>query len=305
MASHKNDRLLARTVEGSVNHYHGQRVACTAADRGLAERLGGHAYNILSNTDQHEIYFRDQRPVEHFVDQKGRHTVHFFGARRRKYPGDERDLMSSSLRHPGDPPGQSGRAERRVATQLAQMENSQSYSGFQRRCHEFFGPAPPKKFNVHNARYANEAEKLRPRITTKDQWQQRRGEVMTHSHSAPSVSILDPAASLTRALREDPRKEASQRQLESANVAPRNVGNLLATSMDSTALGRSISEGQRHCSVNRVENADFAVSRKNNHFSSHDKLTRADPFYMAPRIGITNNSVKYDIISNERRWFKY
>mmetsp|Transcript_50065 Transcript_50065/g.144195 ORF Transcript_50065/g.144195 Transcript_50065/m.144195 type:complete len:305 (-) Transcript_50065:103-1017(-) len=304
MASAKNDRLLARTVEGSVNYYQGHKVKCTAADRGLAERLGGQGYNILNNSDQHEVYFRDLRPTEHIVDDKGRQTRHFFGARRRKFGGDERGLMAMSMQHP-DHPRQDSRADRRTQTQLAQMENMQSYDGFQRRCHEFFGPVPPKKFQVHNARYANEAEKLRPRITTKDQWQQRRGEAMAHSHTAPSLSIADPAASLARAVREDPRKEASQRQLESANVAPRNVGNLLATAMDRTALGRSISESQRHCSVNRVENADFSVSRKNNHFSSGDRLTRADPFYMAPAIGITNNSVKYDIISNERRWFKY
>jgi len=40
-------------------------------------------------------------------------------------------------------------------------------------------------------------------------------------------------------------------------------------------------------------------------FSSQDKLTRADPFFMRPRLGQTMNSVKYDIINNERRWFKY
>jgi len=55
----------------------------------------------------------------------------------------------------------------------------------------------------------------------------------------------------------------------------------------------------------RLENHDFAVARKNNHFSSQDKLTRADPYFMRPRLGITNNSVKYDIVNNERTWFKY
>ena len=60
------------------------------------------------------------------------------------------------------------------------------------------------------------------------------------------------------------------------------------------------------------------ITRQNNHYSSQDKLTRADPFYMRPRVGgslllffssgysdsfgvgDTLNSVKYDIITNQR-----
>jgi len=78
-----------------------------------------------------------------------------------------------------------------------------------------------------------------------------------------------------------------------------------ANSLDATAAGRQHAAAQQHLSVHRLENHDFGVTKKNNHFSSHDKLTRSDPYYMRPRLATTNNSVKYDILSNERKWFKY
>mmetsp|Transcript_127396 Transcript_127396/g.318030 ORF Transcript_127396/g.318030 Transcript_127396/m.318030 type:complete len:307 (+) Transcript_127396:104-1024(+) len=306
MASEKNDALRARTVEGSVNFYQNHKCKGTAADRGLAERLSGCEYNIISNSDQHEVYLRDLRRSDHIVDGKGRHTAHFFGARRRKFSGDERGMISETMRHPEPHPRENVRAQRRLETQLAQLENHSSYAGFQQRTQGTFSQAPPvKKYHVHNARYANEVEKLQPSITSKGAWLERRGEIVTHSKSAPSLSIADPASSLSRAVREDIRKDVSQRQLESAHVAPRMTANTLSASMDAVPLGQHIANKQRSCSVNRVENHDFGITRKNNHFSSQDKLTRADPFYMRPREGITNNSVKYDIVSNERRWFKY
>merc|ERR1719335_1899093 len=128
---------------------------------------------------------------------------------------------------------------------------------------------------------------------------------MVHTISCPSLSLADPAGSLERAVQMDTRKETSQRQTESAHFAPWMSANTYATSMDNHENGRRMAATHEHCSVNRVENHDFGITRKNNHYSSADKLTRADAMYMRPRLATTNNSVKYDIISNERKWFKY
>lgn len=307
MASRKNDLMLDRTVEGPINYYDYQKCHGTATDKGLASRLGGHNYNIINNQDKDECYFGELRHDTHFLDKKGRHTVHFCGERRRKFEGDERNLVGKCIRAPVAHPREGAVAQRRLEMSLAQIENSTDYGGFQQRCQaSLFPSSPAKRYSVHNKRYANEAEKLRPKVlSTKNDWMQRRGESLTRSISAPSVCLKDPARSLAQAVHEDARKEATQRQTESAHFAPWATANSYSATMDSNAHGRAHHSAHRNCSVNRIENHDFGVTRKNNHYSSNDKLTRSDPFFMRPRQSITNNSVKYDLISNERKWFKY
>mmetsp|Transcript_38062 Transcript_38062/g.104743 ORF Transcript_38062/g.104743 Transcript_38062/m.104743 type:complete len:307 (+) Transcript_38062:77-997(+) len=306
MASARNDALVDRTVEGSVNYYENHKIKATATEKGLAARLGGHRWNIINNTDRDEIYFRDMRNDDHYLDAKGRHTVHFLNERRRKFVKDERNLVKDGLTMPADHPRTQAGGQHRLEMQLAQMENPQSWRGFQNRCKDSLFPGVPRKeHSINNRRYSNEAEKLRPKAATKEEWRSRRGEVLSHAVSCPSLDLADPCSSLSRAVREDTRKEATQRQTESAHFAPWQTLHTYANSLENTAAGRQHAASQQYCSVNRVENHDFGVARKNNHYSSKDKLTRGDPFYMRPRLAGTNNSVKYDIISNERRWFKY
>mmetsp|Transcript_65602 Transcript_65602/g.137129 ORF Transcript_65602/g.137129 Transcript_65602/m.137129 type:complete len:307 (+) Transcript_65602:111-1031(+) len=306
MASKRNDALNERTVEGSVNFYANQRCKGTAADRGLAERLSGCNYNIINNSDEHEIYLRHLRRSDHFVDSKGRHTEHFMGARRRKFAGDDRGIINACFTQPEPHLRQAAQDRHRRELQVAQISHSGSYRDFQKATSRgsFFGAAN-KPDNINNARYAYEAEAVRPKSTTKAEFLGRRGEVLTHAVSAPSLSLTAPEVSLARAMREDIRKDASHRQLDSVHVAPRISCHTYTHSMERFPAGREIEASRRLCSVNRLENYDFGITRKNNHFSSQDKLTRADPFYMRPKLGTTNPSVKYDIISNERRWFKY
>mmetsp|Transcript_118919 Transcript_118919/g.371840 ORF Transcript_118919/g.371840 Transcript_118919/m.371840 type:complete len:307 (-) Transcript_118919:60-980(-) len=306
MASAKNDALQVRTVEGSLNYYDNHRSCGTACDKAIAANVGGHNYNIITNSDQHEIYLTSLRHGDHCVDQKGRHTRDFFGSRRRKFATDERGLITETMRHPGAHPREHALAQRRAEIQLAQMENSQSYRGFQNRSQASLVPSDaPKRYSINNKRYANEAEKLRPQVSQKAAWLQRRGEVLPHCMSAPSLKHSDPVGSLDQAIHDDARKEATQRQTESAHFAPWQAANTYSSSMDSTSQGKQMVAGQRHTSVTRLENHDFAVARKNNHYSSEDKLTRSDPFFMRPRLSVSNNSVKYDIVNNERRWFRY
>lgn len=305
MASAKNDALITRTVEGSVNYYDNHKGKGTAADKGLAARLGGCSYNILNNSHADEIYFPQLRTKEHFVDEKNRATKHMFGPRRRHFAPDERGGMADSLRHPLPHPRDEAVQQRRTETQLAQMENVHSWSNFQDRTQDFFGRSPERRRTVSNKLYANEVGKLNPRFTGRQEWRSRRGETMSRTLSAPSVELSDPRGSLARAVREDARKEASQRQTESAQFAPWMNASTLANSIDATPAGRAHCAAQQYCSINRLENYDISVTRKNNHYSAQDKMTRADPYYLPPRESMTNNSVKYDIISNERRWFKY
>jgi len=292
MASRKNDLMLEKTVEGPLNYYDGHRACGTAADKGLAARLGGHCYNIVNNADKDEIYFKDMRHDDHFLDKKGRHTIHMFGDRRRKFAIDERNLVGNCMRAPDCHPREDALAQRRLELQLAQMENPQSYGQFNERIQaHVHPPGAKKKFHVHNQKYANEVDKLRPRREEKAAWLSRRGEPMTRSTSAPSIAVTEPHVSLARAIHTDARKEASQRQTESAHFAPWNAANSYAQTMETHPVGRRHFSEQKLCSVNRLENHDSHITRKNNHYSSIDKLTRSDPFFMRPRHSITNNSV--------------
>ena len=64
-------------------------------------------------------------------------------------------------------------------------------------------------------------------------------------------------------------------------------------------------------SKQRLPDYDFSVTRKNNNYSGYgdynggNKLTRGCPFYQRPRLGISNNSVKYNIVTNEVNDFRY
>jgi len=305
MATYKNDALLKRNIEGSFNYYDWHKGIGTAGDKGIASRLGGHSYNIISGQDRHEIYMPELRHNEHFVDKKGRHTAHFFGPRRRKFEQDERKLVPDCFTMQADHPREQIVADMRTQKGLAQLENPQSFKAYKERTESMFGTPAPKRHTINDKRYANEIEKFNPKLTSRSQWEQRRGDVMTLSASAPNLSLVNPAQSLGRAVRADARKEASQRLTESAHFAPWQSANTYGVSLEATGAGREHAAAQTHLSVARLENHDFGITRKNNHYSSQDKLTRSDPFFMKPRSGITNNSVKYNLVSNERLWFKY
>jgi hypothetical protein len=59
----------------------------------------------------------------------------------------------------------------------------------------------------------------------------------------------------------------------------------------------------RHQSMQRLSNADFSITRNNNHFSGDCKLTRNDHFFARPAFKYNQPSVTYHIITNERRDF--
>mmetsp|Transcript_3133 Transcript_3133/g.7058 ORF Transcript_3133/g.7058 Transcript_3133/m.7058 type:complete len:307 (+) Transcript_3133:69-989(+) len=306
MASKLNDSLRRRTVEGPFNYYDGNPPGCaTALDKGLAARMGGHNYNIITNDDKDEIYFRNLRHGDHFIDSKNRSTKHFMGERKRKFKADPRCLVKEFLTGPDDHPREHEVEQRRKEIQLAQIENRGSWKDFKRRAESLMTQSEPKRYSIEPRHHAYEVEKLRPKITAKADWNQRRGEPLNRSATAPSLDLTNPAGSLRRAVEADARKEASQRISESAHFAPWVAMNTYASSIDATDLGKQHAAAQRNLSLSRLEPHDFAVTKKNNHFSAMDRLTRADPYFMPPRHSQNNSGVKYDIISNQRRWFRY
>jgi len=92
---------------------------------------------------------------------------------------------------------------------------------------------------------------------------------------------------------------------ESANFAKSRAANTYSQSVFFTPDGNMLTDQQQFKSRRRIPDYDFSVTRKNNNYSNCNKLTRSDPFYMRPRLATTNNSVKYNILTNQVRPFKY
>mmetsp|Transcript_68678 Transcript_68678/g.149476 ORF Transcript_68678/g.149476 Transcript_68678/m.149476 type:complete len:307 (-) Transcript_68678:320-1240(-) len=302
MASRRNDALQERSVVGTVNYYDDHRGCGTAADKGLAARLGGHNYNIISNDARHEIYFPELRNGDHFLDSKGRHTAHLFGPRQRRFAGDERGLMWECISAPDAHPREGAQWRFRTEVQLAQMENSGSYRAFR----EQLGDAPPLRRSIDSRGPRGQMPKSKPGqlgVTGREEWLCRSLNSITSTASEPDLREQEPPWNVSAVSAVSQR--LSQRLTESAHPAHSRAVSSYAASMGSTALGRRLAADQRFCSLDRLENHDFSVARKNNHYSSQDRLTRSDPFFMRPRLGNTNNSVKYNIINNERRWYRY
>jgi hypothetical protein len=186
---------------------------------------------------------------------------------------------------------------------MSQIENHQDFAAFQRRRLDFRPPTGDKRYTINNRQYANAVDKFHPQIMSKEQFLAERPGALRRSASVPTM--YQTASALHDEIDRDARKSAAQRQTESANFASCRTANTYQASIDSTVQGQELSAKQRHASVNRLENHDFAITKKNNHFSGKDKLTRTDAYYMRPRLGQTNNSVKYNIINNERRFYRY
>lgn len=287
--------MMSMTSDGAVNLYDCGRSSGTAVEKGMAARMGGHTWNPITGNGNHEIYFTGTRNPHH---------PFFLGDRKTKVPADARDLVGKSLRGPAPHPREAAGPQRRREVQLAQIENASSYHGFQERCGQMFPPHPRKRYSIEPSLYALETGKLQPRSSPKQEWIRRRGERMDRSVSCPSVDLRDPAGSLDAAVRADPRKRAGQLQSESDACLPRASASC-SLGIDSTSVGRQLAAKQGYLSVHRVENGDFSVAKANNHYSGVDRSTKGDPFYQRPAVSATNNSVKYNIISNQRNWFKY
>eukprot|EP00392_Amoebophrya_sp_AT5.2_P003675 g3680.t1 len=143
MASAKNDALRERTLEGSLNYYDEQRCVGTANDKAIAARLGGHNWNIMNNGEKDEIYLRQLRNSDHFVDKNNRTTNKWF-QRKRCFPRDPREPVKHCMTSLDDHPKVADKECRRLELHLSQLENHQNFGDFQRRRHELRPNGSPR-----------------------------------------------------------------------------------------------------------------------------------------------------------------
>lgn len=273
-----------------MNLYDEQKCIGTAADKAIAARISGFNYNIISNKEKDEIYLNDLRCHHHYVDHENRATQNWWD-RRRKYPRDQREPIRVCMQSEEDHPKVEERRKRREEIRLAQIEHPQDFGEWQNRRREFRPQTPPKRYCLNNKK----KKKLGYIIATADEWKMRRNQSM------PTISARNGnAGTITGRY---PRAE--QIANESCNLAQVGHANTYRNSMYECPEGETIRQAQKHSSLDRQKNYDFSVTRKNNDFSHENKLTRSDSFYIRPHFAVTNNSVKYDIITNNQRPFLY
>merc|ERR1719198_1786152 len=123
---------------------------------------------------------------------------------------------------------------------MAQIENFQDFAAFQRRRLDFRPPTGDKRYTINNRKYANAVDKFFPRVAGKDQFLQERADSLRRSASLPTM--YQSSSALRAEIDDDARKSISQRQTESANFASCRTANTYASSVDTTFLGKELTE---------------------------------------------------------------
>jgi hypothetical protein len=302
MASKKNDDLNEFCVNGSINYYDKHRSKCTAEDKKLASMMGSCGWNIVTNKEEHEVYFRNARNPDHFVDDGNQATADWWNRKRRvRRPGsDETSVLDSrmTVQTLTCPPTAGKIAEKdrqRTMKSLCQNEAPLDFGRFTARKAEMMPSTPEKNWNDKQVRdqhrkrdiptphHCNKAE-------TKAMFMSRR--------DVPRITEMPPPAAemfcSVDQLRSEPHTNVMSARFAHEHTAARMSGSQTA---------RLTVDDKRHRSHQRLES--MTVRDVTSWPWQSDKLTRRDPYHVKPMQASGNSSVKHDIISNERRNFWY
>jgi len=310
-----------------LNYYDRHRVRCTCDEKKTASIVSGHTWNIINHSDKDEVYLMHARNPDHFIDDKGANTSHWFEKKKGvDLDGDGCiDSMDSSnvqevMCGPPDSGKEANFLRQRQSRQLRQSEHPLDYRQYSAR-QERDGLKTPERPGFlalkvpHQERYRDVAEKPTPRVITKNEWTPRRDERMktrappaehdmfrnvdqlrTESHMDPFEANLADAVHSARA-----------KKSPLGTTATSVLGDLRATR---SQLGKNEhmppkpgAQRQQH-SQNRVE--PHYGKEISGWFEAHkEKTKREDPFFARPVANMGSSCVKYDIISNERKQFWY
>jgi len=204
-----------------------------------------------------------------------------------------------------------------------QTENIQSYRNYQSRRGQMRPPTPQKRRTLNPEK---DCRALKSSVD-KAEFQARKQALMGRPRGERGPDPRQSEKEMSRAISGQMGRSSVTRSLSvpgmlssrfyGTNVGeswsvPEAVAEDLAASSGNLAKTRTANTyqwnthlGDSRRAMQRVESFDFSVRRGNNHFSKEDKLTRSDPYYMKPRPTVTNNSVKYNVISNSRRDYIY
>lgn len=312
------------------NFYCKRRVQCTAEERKTASLLGGQKWNIISNKDDKEVFLKDVRNSDHFMDEEGRATSHWCHRRRRiDLDGDGiMDVCDSSnvqevLACPATAGKEDAKQQSRQAKQLCQASAPLKYGQYSARRSSTVAPPTPGRAPAHSGASGSHDKQLpfqqrlrdvhaatTPRTLDRGLWSARRGESRAENQAPEEHELYRRVDQLRTESHIDVRDHGFADAIHSARCGSLGASGTSAVAGASTLrsnLGESIkpcaaSTGPRFSST-RVE---AVHSREISSWPfERDRLKRGDPFHSRPMQQGGASSVKFDILSNERKSFVY
>lgn len=314
----------AKQALHALNHYDRHRVVCTCDDKRQAARLSGHTWNIINNSDKDEVYYQNARNPDHYIDERGQNTSHWFEKKKRiDLDGDGiiECLDSTNVEEVMVCPPTAGKEaaylRRRQMKQLRQSQAPMNYTEYNGR-READGTRTPEKADMLQRKmpFQNRMRDVhaRPacRIQEKHLWTPRRGEVM---------KVPEPP------LEHDMFRAVDQLRAEShVDVHDANFADAIHSARKARAAGAgdgpsALVDASKTRSAMVQDEAPAKPAAARNRFSKnvieqhaareitgwpfHHRcpLRREDPFYVRPVQQTGSSSVKFDIITNERKDF--
>jgi len=315
-----------------LNHYDRHRTLCTCDVKKTASIISGHTWNILNHSSKDEVYLMDARNPDHFIDNTGNNTSHWFEKKRRiDSDGDgviqclDSSNVQEVMRGPPDTGKEASYLRQRQSRQLRQAEHPRDYGQFSARRDRDGLKTPERASSLavkvpQQERLRDVAARPSPRVVSKGDWSARREErfkervppsehemfrnvdqLVTESH----INTFD--ANLADAVHSSRAKNSARSGTLSARGERTVLGDMgTMRSQLGGARDRPPKPGaQRHQhSTNRVE-PHQSRELSGWHEGHKDKLKREDPFFAKPVPNMGTSCVKYDIISNERKQFFY
>lgn len=314
----------------TLNHYEGHRTICTTDDKATASLLGGHQWNIISNREDTEVYLREARNPEHYIDQDGKATSTWFQKRglvRRVdgslITGANSEQTAQILRCPATAGKTELKHQARELRQLCQASAPADYSLYSTRRSQVL-PTTPRRLD-HLDRTVPFQKSLMdtpvrssPRCVERQLWTPRRGEPLTEPRPPAEKEMFTSVDQLKSESHLNAQDHMFAAMLRGQNQHDRPAGlaslalpegsAVTLTSMNST---RSRREGchplpadlRTRNSLQRLE--EFTPRDISAWSRQQDKLRRQDPFSAKPMAFGGSSGAKYDIITNERHNFWY
>lgn len=315
----------AKTAIEALNHYDRHRVICTCDDKRQAARLSGHTWNIINNSDKDEIYYVNARNPDHYIDEQGKNTSHWFEKKRRvDLDGDgiidcvDSTNVEEVMYCPGTAGKEAAHLRNRQMKQLRQTQAPCHYGDYSAR-RAADGTRTPERIDMMH-RLVPQQNRLRdkhprpsPRILEKHLWTPRRGEVLKIPQPPHEHDMFRSVDQLRSESHVDVHDANFADTLHSARATRAAGGGEGPSAMTDANTGRSAmlhskppkppAARNRHSQTTIEQHAAREITGWP--FHARCPLRREDPYYVRPVQQTGSSSVKYDIINNERKNFWY